>query len=310
MNFDITILGCGAATPTQRLRPTAQVVSVRDHYFLLDCGEGTQVQLRQNGIKMQRIEVIFISHLHGDHIYGLIGLLSTFSLLGRTADLTIVGPPELKEWLDLTFKISDTFLSFPIHYIHTQKTSEWIWENDFLKVKSIPVMHRVACNAFLFQEKPLERKIIKSYISTHRLTLDELLMLKKDRAIEREDGQHIYPDDVCSPRQLPRKYFFCTDTLPLQLNDDDLMAVDLMYHESTFLEDHAKRAKDTYHSTAKQAAEVALFYQVKRLILGHFSARYSDLTAFEAEAASIFSQVECAEEGKKYSLTITESRLQ
>lgn len=301
-------MGCGAATPTQRLRPTAQVVSVRDHYFLLDCGEGTQMQLRQNGIKMQRIEVIFISHLHGDHIYGLVGLLSTFSLLGRIADLTIVGPPELREWLELTFKISDTYLSFPIHFINTQRQSEWIWENDFLKVKSIPVKHRVACNAFLFEEKQLERKIIKSYISLYRLTLDELLLLKKDRVIERENGQYIYPDDVCNPRQLPRKYFFCTDTLPLQLNDEDLKEVDLMYHESTFLEDHVKRAKDTYHSTAKQAAEVASFYQVKRLILGHFSARYSEIRAFETEASAVFAHVECAEEGKKYSLSITESK--
>lgn len=229
-------------------------------------------------------------------------------MLGRTADLTIVGPSELKEWLDLTFKISDTFLSFPIHYIHTQKTSEWIWENDFLKVKSIPVKHRVACNAFLFQEKPLERKIIKSYISTHRLTLDELLMLKKDKEIEREDGQCIYPDEVCSPRQHPRKYFFCTDTLPLKLDDPDLMGIDLVYHESTFLDEHTQRAKETHHSTARQAAEVARSYKAKQLLLGHFSARYKDLEAFAVEASSVFSNVQCAEEGKKYSIEFTESK--
>ncbi len=308
MNFDITILGCGAATPTQRLRPTAQIVSVRDHYFLLDCGEGTQMQLRQYGIKMQRIEVIFISHLHGDHIYGLIGLLSTFSLLGRTADLTIVGPPELQEWLSLTFKISDTYLSFPLHFVETKKSSEWIWENDFLKVKSIPVKHRMACNAYLFVEKPLERKIIKSFIPFYKLTLDELLVLKKDKVVVRDDGKVIDPNEVCSPRQQERKYFFCTDTLPLQISDADLMGLDLLYHEATFLEDHVKRAKETHHSTARQAAEVASFYRAKKLILGHFSARYLDLSAFEVEAGSIFPQVECAEEGKKYSIEIIESR--
>ncbi len=308
MNFDITILGCGAATPTLRLRPTAQVVSVRDHYFLLDCGEGTQMQLRQYGIKMQRIEVIFISHLHGDHIYGLIGLLSTFSLLGRIAGLTIVGPPELKDWLDLSFKISDTYLSFPLHFISTHSQAEWIWENDFLKVKSVPVKHRMACNAFLFEEKPIERKIVKSFISSHLLTLDELLILKKDSAVVREDGQVIHPNEVCLPRQRVRKYFFCTDTLPLQIADDDLQHLDLLYHEATFLEEHAKRAKETHHSTARQAAEVAQYYGAKRLILGHFSARYSDLSLFESEAKGTFEHVECAEEGKKYNIPIIESK--
>ena len=301
-------MGCGAATPTQRLRPTAQIVSVRDHYFLLDCGEGTQIQLRQYGIKMQRIEVIFISHLHGDHIYGLIGLLSTFSLLGRTAYLTIVGPPELQEWLALTFRISDTYLSFPLQFIETSKRSDWIWENDFLKVKSIPVKHRMACNAYLFVEKPLERKIVKSFIPHYRLTLDELLVLKKDKPIHREDGKVIEPNEVCSPRQQVRKYFFCTDTLPLKLEDEDLIGIDLLYHEATFLEDHVKRAKETHHSTARQAAEVALFYQARKLILGHFSARYPDLSAFELEAGSVFPQVECAQEGTKYSIEIIESR--
>ena len=266
------------------------------------------MQLRQYGIKLQRIEVIFISHLHGDHIYGLVGLLSTFSLLGRTADLTIVGPPELQEWLSLTFKISDTYLSFPLHFVETKKSSEWIWENEFLKVKSIPVKHRMACNAYLFVEKPLERKIIKSFIPFYKLTLDELLVLKKDKAVIRDDGKVIDPNDVCSPRQQERKYFFCTDTLPLQISDVDIMGLDLLYHEATFLEDHVKRAKDTHHSTARQAAEVASFYQAKKLILGHFSTRYSDLSAFEEEAGSIFPQVECAEEGKKYSIDIIESR--
>ncbi|MEN9334807.1 MAG: hypothetical protein RLY35_1987 [Bacteroidota bacterium] len=308
MNFDITILGCGAATPTLRLRPTAQVVSVRDHYFLLDCGEGTQTQLRQYGIKMQRIEVIFISHLHGDHIYGLIGLLSTYSLLGRIAELTIVGPPELKEWLNHTFKISETYLSFPLHFVPTGSTSDWVWENDFLRVKSVPVKHRMACHAFLFEEKPLERKIIKSYIGEKRLTLDELLVLKKDLVVTREDGEVIHPDSVCSPRQQPRKYFFCTDTLPLQLVDDDLMGIDLLYHEATFLEEHVKRAKETHHSTARQAAEVAQYYRAGKLLLGHFSARYSDLSQFESEAKVVFERVECAEEGKKYSIPINESR--
>ncbi len=305
MNFDITILGCGAATPTQRLSPTAQFVSIHEHAFLIDCGEGTQMRIRQMGFKMQKIEAIFISHLHGDHFFGLIGLLSTFSLLGRTKELTIVAPKDLEPWVFQTLRISDSFLTFPIQFVATEKNqSSTVYETDFLTVKAIPVKHRIACHAFLFTEKPHPLKIHKSSIQEHQLGIEEMVQLKKGIDVIRDNGETIYSSEVCEPALRQRKYFFCSDTLPLKLEDPELFELDLLYHESTFLEDHIERAAHTFHSTAKQAAMVANHLCAKRLLLGHFSARYHDLGLFDVEAKQEFSNVQVAKEGETYSIEL------
>jgi len=305
MNFDITILGCGAATPTMRYRPTAQLVSIRDHYFLIDCGEGTQMQMRALGLKMQRISHIFISHLHGDHFYGLLGLISTFSLLGRTQPLVVVGPAALEAWLFQSFKISDTYLTFEIHFISTDPDQPGVaWENEFLEVHSVPLKHRIQCNGFLFREKEHERKLIKSFIHEFQIGLEEMIQLKKNQSVKREKGKDLLPDEICYPIQRRRSYFFCSDTLPISHPYPPLQNVDLIYHESTFLNEHQARAKSTFHSTAEQAAGVAKFLNANRLILGHFSARYKEMSVFIQEAHCVFPNVALAEEGKTWSIPL------
>jgi ribonuclease Z len=305
LNFDITILGCGAATPTQRLAPTAQFVSIHEQSILLDCGEGTQIRLRELGIKMQKIQVICISHLHGDHIFGLVGLLSTYSLLGRTKELMIIGPPDLEEWVLHTLKISASYLTFPLIFIPTSnKEEELVWESDHVQIYSVPLKHRIACCGYLLREREHARKIYKSAIEEFQLGIEEMVQLKRGMEIERDSGQVITPSMVCEPPVQVRSYFFCTDTLPLNKNFDLLFEVDLLYHESTFLEEHTERAKATFHSTAKQAARVASHLRCKNLILGHFSARYPDYQIFVEEAKEIFPNVELAEEGKTWRIEL------
>ena len=305
MNFDITILGCGAATPTRRHRPTAQVVSIRDNYFLLDCGEGTQMQMRELGIKMQRIDYILISHLHGDHIYGLLGLLSTFSLLGRTQSVTLIGPADLKKWVDDSFKMSETYLTYPIEFIAThQDVVEVVWQNEWLEVHAIPLKHRLHCNGFLFKEKPHERKVMKSMLGEKKILLEEIIQLKKNQVVHRDNGEVLDPDEVCSPPFRQRSYFFSSDTIPILHEYDVLKGVDMLYHEATFLNDKIERAKTTFHSTAEQAAKVAQHLGVKKLLLGHFSARYGDLNAFIEEAKPFFEAVEIAEEGRTWEIPL------
>ncbi len=305
MNFDITILGCGAATPTKRHRPTAQIVSIRDHLFLVDCGEGTQMQLRDLSIKMQRISHILISHLHGDHFYGLIGLLSTYALLGRTKELMIIGPKELEPWILNTLRVSSSYLTYPLLFSPTPENEKAvIWENDWLSIHSIPLKHRVQCNGFLFQEKSHERKLIKWMVKEFKIGIEESIALKKNQVIKRANGEVIDPNIVCEPIIQQRSYFFCTDTLPLLFDYAALQNIDLLYHESTFLEEHTQRAKATFHSTARQAAQVALNLRAKALILGHFSARYPHLEDFVLEAKSIFPFTTLAEEGKTWSIPL------
>jgi ribonuclease Z len=305
LNFDITILGCGAATPTQRLAPTAQFVSIHEQSILLDCGEGTQIRLRELGIKMQKIQVICISHLHGDHIFGLVGLLSTYSLLGRTKELTIIGPPELEEWILHTLKISASYLTFQLTFIATSTKEEaLVWENEHVQIYAVPLKHRIACCGFLLRETEHLRKIYKSAIEEYGLGIEEMIQLKRGMEIERTNGLVITPEMVCEPPVRSRSYFFCTDTLPLQKTFELLFDVDLLYHESTFLEEHNERAKATFHSTAKQAAVVAKHLRSKKLLLGHFSARYPDYQIFVEEAKAIFTSVELAEEGKTWKIEL------
>ncbi|MFZ4784993.1 MAG: ribonuclease Z [Flavobacteriales bacterium] len=305
MNFDITILGCGAATPTGRHNPSSQVLDIHDKLFMIDCGEGTQMELRKRHIKIQRVQHIFISHLHGDHYLGLIGLLSSLHLLGRKSELTVFGPPELKELLDLSFKVSQTFIEYPLHFVAlSQEKKKLIYEDKTIEVYSFPLKHRIPTCGFQFVEKEKSPKIRKSIISKYDLKPSEIIFLKKNKAVTLESGRVVEPAEACIPAERSRSYSYCSDTAYWETLVDSIKGTDLLYHESTFLDSEKERAKTTFHSTARQAAKIARLAEVRKLVLGHFSSRYSDELPFLEQALEEFPCVELAEEGKTFSIPL------
>jgi ribonuclease Z len=307
MTFDVTILGCGAATPTSRHNPTSQVVNVHDKLFMVDCGEGTQMQLRKYKIRFQRINHIFISHLHGDHYLGLIGLISSLHLLGRVVPLSVYGPPELKGLVDLSLKVSDTYLNFPLEFKATQfKQKEKIFEDKTLEVYSFPLKHRIDCCGYLFLEKPRGAKIVKSTVSKYNLVPSEILQLKKWSDVVRENGEVLRATDLCIAPAPPRSYAYCSDTMYFDSLAEHISNVNLLYHESTFLDSEKTRAKETYHSTAGQAAQMALKANAQQLLLGHFSSRYSNDEDFLTEATPIFANSALAGEGLLFQVPFRE----
>ncbi|MFM1931369.1 MAG: hypothetical protein RL226_672 [Bacteroidota bacterium] len=305
MTFDVTILGCGAATPTLRHNPSAQLVNLHDKLFLIDCGEGTQTQLRRYKIKFQRIEAVFISHLHGDHYFGLMGLLSSMHLLGRKKAIHLFGPSALKQILDIQMNVGDMHLSFDIvfHPINP-KTPEIIFEDNTIEVSTIPLTHRIDCTGFLFSEKPRPPKVSRNKIAEFNLSLKEIVQLKHGEGVER-DGKIIPSNQLTLPQAPPRRYAYCSDTKPSETVVELVHGVDLLYHEATFLHVMEKRAKETFHTTAKQAGEIALRAGVKRLVVGHFSSRYNDDSVILEEAKSVFEQTACANEGEVFSIPLS-----
>lgn len=301
MNFEVLILGCGAATPTNRHNPSSQVVTLHDKLFMIDCGEGTQMQLRKYKVRFQKIDHIFISHLHGDHYLGLMGLISSMHLLGRKSDLHIYGPEPLKELIDINLKYSETYLDFMIHHHPVNpKSTEQIHEDKTLTVHSFPLRHRVPCNGFLFREKKRQYKVIKEKISEYRLAPSQILLLKKGESITLTSGYKLTVDEACISPENPRAYAYCSDTSYYEKLVDSVKGVDLLYHESTFLESESDRAKTTFHSTAKQAAKIAQLAGAKKLLLGHYSSRYMDDFDFQKEASEVFSDVQLASEGERF----------
>lgn len=299
----LTILGCHSATPLESAHTTSQVLEVKDHLFLIDCGEGTQIQLRNQKIKFSRIKQIFISHLHGDHFYGLVGLISTFRLLGRTADLHIYGPKGIKEVLTLQLKLSNSWTNYNLFFYELEeKESTLIFEDDTLKIHTIPLDHRVYTNGFLFEEKPGLRRLEKEKIKNYNIPHYYFQRLKLGKDLVLEDGTPVQNDWVTLNPKPNKRYAFCSDTaynesvLPL------IEGVDLLYHESTFLDAHVNLAEKTKHSTAGQAAKIAQLAKVKRLVLGHFSSRYRDNNRFLTEAAPFFDAVELAADGKIFDI--------
>jgi len=298
MKFEINILGCGAATPTLKRLNTAQLLNIHDKLFLIDCGEGTQLQLRKYKFKFQRISHIFISHLHGDHYLGLIGLMSSMHLLGRTKTLHIFGPKGLDELLEVNLRISQSFFSYRYEFhVTNAKSPELIMEDNTLKISSFPLKHRIDCTGFVIIEKEKKNRIIKQKISQYELGVVEILELKKGNDITRENGQIITSNECTLSPLPPRKYVFMSDTFPSTKYIDLVKGADLLYHESTFLEDKVKRAKETMHSTASGAAKFAKLAEVQKLVLGHFSSRYTDVSLFKEEASEHFSNVVLAKDG-------------
>lgn len=297
------MLGCYAATPRTFTNPTAQLLEIKNRYFLIDCGEGTQVQLRKNKVKFTKISHIFISHLHGDHFYGLIGLISSFSLLSRVTDLHIYGPKGLKEIIQLQLKLSHSWTNYEIHFHELDsKESELIFEDEKVSVHTIPLKHRVYTNGFLFKEKEGDRKLNIDAIQELAIDVCYYKKIKKGSNITLEDGQIIHNEQLTFPGEPIKSYAFCSDTAYTETIVPLLQEVDLLYHEATFLESEVQLAIKTMHSTAIQAATIAYKSNVKALLLGHYSTRYENISLFMDEALSVFSNVLLADDGKTFEI--------
>ncbi len=297
----LNILGCYSATPRTLTNPTSQVLEINNHMFLIDCGEGTQVQLRKNKIKFSRIKHIFISHLHGDHYFGLAGLISTFKSLTRETDLHIYAPKGLKEVITLQMKLSDSWTNYRLIFHElTSKSSELIFEDDKVEVYTIPLIHRVYTNGFLFKEKIGDRKLDMNAVQNADIDVAYYRKLKQGFDVENNKGLHIKNESVTTDPIKPKSYAFCSDTMYNESVVPIIEDVDVLYHESTFLEKHAHLAEPTKHTTAKQAASIAKQANVGTLILGHYSTRYDGLNGFKNEAKEVFDNVILAEDGKAF----------
>lgn len=297
----LNILGCYSATPRVNTNSTSQVLEIKNHLFLIDCGEGTQVLLRKHKIKFNRIKHIFISHLHGDHFFGLVGLISTFRLLGREADLHIHAPKGLKEVIVLQMKLSESWTNYNLYFHElTATTSQLIFEDDKVEVHTIPLDHRIYTNGFLFKEKPGERKLDMNAVLNANIDVAYYRKLKQGFDVPNNNGQLIQNTTVTLPPESPKSYAFCSDTAYTEAILPIINNATTLYHESTFLEQHSKLANPTKHSTAKQAATIAKLANVQQLILGHYSTRYHDLNQFKIEAETIFENVHLAKDGKVF----------
>ncbi len=290
MSTYLTILGYNSAIPTVKSAPTAQFLEMEERCFLIDCGEGTQVQLRKAKAKFSRINHIFISHLHGDHVFGLPGLISSFRLLGRETPLHVYGPKGIKEMMETIFRITETHQGFEVVFHElSSKKSEKVYEDNRVEVFTIPLDHRIYCNGYLFKEKPKERHLNMQEISKYpEIEICDYHNLKRGKDIQLSDGYILKNENLTKPAEPSVSYAFCSDTRYLESIIPIIKNVDVLYHEATFLHDLKKMADYTGHSTALEAAKIARKANVKKLILGHFSNRYNDLSVFLNEACEIF----------------------
>ena len=290
MSTYLTILGYNSAIPTVKSAPTAQFLEMEERCFLIDCGEGTQVQLRKAKAKFSKINHIFISHLHGDHVFGLPGLISSFRLLGRETPLHVYGPKGIKEMMETIFRITETHQGFEVVYRElSSKKSEKVFEDNRVEVFTIPLDHRIYCNGYLFKEKPKERHLNMQEISKYpEIEICDYHNLKRGKDIQLSDGYILKNENLTKPAEPSVSYAFCSDTRYLESIIPIIKNVDVLYHEATFLHDLKKMADYTGHSTALEAAKIARKANVKKLILGHFSNRYNDLSVFLNEACEIF----------------------
>ena len=297
----LTILGCYAATPRTITNPTSQVLEIRNRMFLIDCGEGTQVQLRKHKIKFSKINHIFISHLHGDHCYGLIGLVSTFMLLNRTNDLHIYGPKGVKEIITLQLRLSNSWTTYGLFFHELEsKQSEVIYEDEKVVVKTIPLKHRIYTNGFLFEEKIGDRKLNVDAVQEYEIETCYYQNIKNGKDITLDDGRVIENHQLTFDPMAPKRYAFCSDTVYDESIIPNIEDVDILYHESTFLESEKALAEKTMHSTAKEAALIAQKANVGQLILGHYSTRYESILKFKEEAETIFPNILLADDGVSF----------
>lgn len=301
MPFFITILGSSGALPALGRYPTSQYIQIGKHHFLIDAGEGTQVQLTKYGSHMHRLDAIFISHLHGDHYLGLMGLLFTMHLNKRTNDLHLYAFKGLSEIILLQLKYSKSVLSYHIHFHELKEnTIETIFESETLTVETIPLTHKIPCNGFLFREKPKPRHINKEKLIPGML-IQHIVQLKQGLDVLDKNGEILYKnEDFTLPPSLQRAYAFCSDTAYDERICEQIQSVDLLYHEATFLSDDQLKAIETKHSTAREAALIAQKSNVKKLLIGHFSARYHSPEVLLDEARQTFQQTYLAIEGETF----------
>lgn len=295
--FELHILGCGSALPTTRHFATSQVVNLRDKLFMIDCGEGAQMQLRKSRLKFSRLNHIFISHLHGDHCFGLLGLISTFGLLGRTAELHIHSPKGLEALFAplLSFFCNGLGYRVLFHEFET-KAPELIYEDRSVTVTTIPLKHRIPCCGFLFEEKARPNHIIREMVDFYKVPVYELNRIKNGADYVTPEGEVIANARLTRPAEPPRKYAYCSDTIFRPSIAEQIKGVDLLFHEATFVQADQARAKETYHTTAAQAARIACEAEAKKLVIGHFSARYEDEAVLLKEAREVFPETILAKE--------------
>ena len=297
----LTILGCYAATPRTLKNPTAQLLEIKNNFFLIDCGEGTQVQLRKNKVAFSNIKHIFISHLHGDHFFGLPGLIATFRLLGRDTELHIYGPKGIKEVVTLLLKLGDSWTNYPLLFHElTSKESELIYEDKKVTVETIPLKHRIYTNGFLFKEKLGERKLNIEAVQKYSIEKYYFWKIKNGNDITLDNGTVISNKLLTFNPPKPQSYAFCSDTSYSLGIVPIIRDVNVLYHESTFLDTEEALAIKTQHTTAKEAALIAKSAKVGKLILGHYSTRYKSIELFKEEARTVFSEVELADDDKVF----------
>lgn len=295
--FEVHILGCGSALPTTRHNATSQIVRICNKQFMIDCGEGTQLQMRRSHIHFSFVNHIFISHLHGDHCFGLIGLISTFGLLGRTAPLHIYADPLLQRLMQPQLNFFCNGLKYPLHFHNIDATKQAvIYEDKSITVETIPLQHRIPCCGFLFKEKPKKRHLIASMIEYYNIPIHLRAGIKEGNDYTTTDGTIIPNSRLTTDADPSRSYAFCSDTLPCPGIAEQIKEVNLLYHEATFAEAEESRAKETFHSTARQAAQIAKAANVKQLVIGHFSSRYKDDEPLLKEAKEVFPATSLANE--------------
>ncbi len=301
MSFDLTILGSSAALPTSRRFPTAQLLKAGERFFLIDCGEGTQIRLRQYGINPSRIHHILISHLHGDHVFGLFGLLSTLGMMGRKVPLHLYGPFELEEFMN---SYSQFFGPLPFELVlrTPSENMDFIYESDELTISAIPLKHRVPAFGYLFREKKKPLNVRKEKIETLGLGIADIVKLKRGKDYVSKNGEVFPNSQLTLPPMHQRSYAYLSDTLFVPELAEYIKGVDLLFHEATFSERDKKLAKQTQHSTAAQAATLAKLAGVKKLLIGHFSSRYKEPVLLENEAKEVFKNTEGVNDGDIYSI--------
>lgn len=301
MSFFVTILGSGSAVPTSRRGLTAQFVSCSSRHILIDCGEGTQMQIRKFGIKFQRIEHVLISHLHGDHYFGLVGLLSTMHLMGRTKSIQVYGPKGLKEIVELQLNYGGARLSFDINFVEVPDDRQGVlFEDSKISIEYFPLKHRIPTTGFVIREKQKERHLDGELARRDGVKVEYFYRLKKGEDVIDGNGGVISADKYTTTADKPKAYAFCSDTKYTESIVPYVQDVDLLYHEATFLEGHKDRAKATLHSTARQAATIAKMASVGRLIMGHMSARYDSSKEHIVQAQEVFEDCWVAEDGETY----------
>ncbi len=302
MPFELTILGSNSALPTTNRYPTAQVLNVCGRFFLIDCGEGTQIQLRNNRISFSKIDHILISHTHGDHIFGLIGLISTMALLGRKNDLHIYSHSELQKFIQfqLDFLYQQEIPFRLVFHPLSFKSPQIIYQDKKVCITSFPLDHRIATCGFFFREIPKLPNLKKEKLEEYKIPIRDRQRIKEGGDFILPNGNFIPNSELTIPAKLPRSYAFCSDTAYAEKIAENIKGVDLLYHEATFAEKHKKLAAETLHSTGKQAALIARKAGVKKLIIGHFSARYKNISVILEEAREIFPETYAVEDGDVY----------